>query len=63
MLVRIRDRLVAGLHAVVTDERGNATEYIVIAGIGVAIFGAAIVAWNNGLSTYLEGVLTDLTGL
>ena len=46
-----------------TDERGNATEYIVIAGIGVAVFGAAIVAWNNGLSTYLEGVLTELTGL
>ena len=63
MPVRIRDWLVAGLRAVVTDERGNATEYIVIAGIGVAIFGAAIVAWNNGLSTYLEGVLTDLTGL
>ena len=63
MLVRIKDRLVAGLRAVVTDERGNATEYIVIAGIGVAVFGAAIVAWNNGLSTYLEGVLTDLTGL
>ncbi len=63
MLVQIKDRLVAGLRTVVADERGNATEYIVIAGIGVAIFGAAIVAWNNGLSTYLEGVLTDLTGL
>ncbi|MCY4115242.1 MAG: hypothetical protein OXG33_15105 [Chloroflexi bacterium] len=63
MLVQIKDRLAAGLRGIVTDERGNATEYIVIAGIGVAIFGAAIVAWNNGLSTYLEGVLTELTGL
>lgn len=63
MLVQIKDRLVAGLRAIVADERGNATEYIVIAGIGVAIFGAAIVAWNNGLSTYLAGVLTELTGL
>ena len=58
-----KDRLRAGLRAVVTDERGNATEYIVIAGIGVAVFGAAIVAWNNGLADYLEGVLTDLTSL
>ncbi len=63
MLLHMQDRLLAGLRAAVTGERGNATEYIVIAGIGVAIFGAAIVAWNNGLSTYLEGVLTDLTGL
>ena len=63
MLVHIKDRLLAGLRSAVTDERGNATEYIVIAGIGVAVFGAAIVAWNNGLSTYLAGVLTDLTAL
>ncbi len=63
MVLRIKDRLLAGLGAAVTDERGNATEYIVIAGISVAIFGVAIVAWNNGLATYLEGVLGDLTGL
>ena len=63
MGMQIKDRLLAGLRTAATDERGNATEYIVIAGIGVAVFGAAIVAWNNGLSTYLAGVLTELTGL
>ena len=47
MLLHMQDRLLAGLRAAVTGERGNATEYIVIAGIGVAIFGAAIVAWNT----------------
>ncbi|MCY3959296.1 MAG: hypothetical protein OXG65_13510 [Chloroflexi bacterium] len=63
MGMHIKDRLVAGLRTAVTDERGNATEYIVIAGIGVAVFGAAIVAWNNGLSEYLAGVLRDLAAL
>ncbi len=63
MIESLKDRLRAGLRMVVTDECGNATEYIVIAGIGVAVFGAAIVAWNNGLAEYLKGVLSDLAAL
>ena len=63
MIESFTDRLRAGLRMVVTDECGNATEYIVIAGIGVAVFGAAIVAWNNGLATYLKSVLANLTAL
>ena len=63
MIQSCKDRLRAGLRMVVTDEGGNATEYIVIAGIGVAVFGAAIVAWNNGLAAYLKGVLSDLAAL
>ncbi len=63
MIQSCKDRLRAGLRTVVTDECGNATEYIVIAGIGVAVFGAAIVAWNNGLAAYLRGILSDLAAL
>ncbi len=63
MIESCKDRLRAGLRMVVTDECGNATEYIVIAGIGVAVFGAAIVAWNNGLAAYLRGILSDLAAL
>ncbi len=63
MFKRLRRRLRAGLWTLVSDESGNATEYIVIAGIGVAILGTAIVGWNNGLATYLQGVLDGLTGL
>lgn len=63
MVEYFKDRLRSGLRTVVADERGNATEYIVIAGIGVAVFGAAIVAWNNGLAAYLKSVLADLAAL
>ncbi len=63
MIEYFTDRLRAGLRMVVTDECGSATEYIVIAGISVAVFGAAIVAWNNGLAAYLTGVLSDLAAL
>ena len=63
MFKKVAIRLRTAVASFVTDESGNATEYIVIAGIGVAILGAAIVTWNNGLAAYLQGVLNDLTGL
>ena len=63
MVEYFKDRVRSGLRTVMTDECGNATEYIVIAGIGVAVFGAAIVAWNNGLAAYLRGILADLAAL
>ena len=63
MLKRFIRRLGAGVKTFLTDESGNATEYIVIAGIGVAVLGAAIVAWNTGLADYLQGVLDGLAGL
>ena len=63
MLQKLAKRVRSGLAEFIRDESGNATEYIIIAGIGVAILGAAIVAWNNGLASYLQGFLNDLTGL
>ena len=63
MLQKLVKRVRSGLAGFIRDESGNATEYIIIAGIGVAILGAAIVTWNNGLASYLQGVLDNLTGL
>ena len=45
------------------DESGSATEYIMVAGLAVIVLGAAVVAWNEGLTTYLEDLLADLQGL
>lgn len=47
----------------IADERGSATEYIMIAGLAVIVLGAAVVTWNEGLVDYLDDMLTDLQGL
>lgn len=63
MLNRIILRLRSQLARFITDERGSATEYIMIAGLAVIVLGAAVVTWNEGLVDYLEDMLSDLEGL
>ena len=63
MLDRIMLRLRGNLARFAADERGSATEYIMIAGLAVIVLGAAVVTWNEGLVTYLEDMLSDLQGL
>ena len=63
MLNRIILRLRSNLARFIADERGSATEYIMIAGLAVIVLGAAVVTWNEGLVDYLDDMLTDLQGL
>ncbi len=63
MLDRIILRLRIRIGHFLADERGSATEYIMIAGLAVIVLGAAVVAWNEGLTTYIEDMLDDLQGL
>lgn len=63
MLNRTILRLRSSLVRFVADERGSATEYIMIAGLAVIVLGAAVVTWNEGLVDYLDDMLTDLQGL
>lgn len=63
MLNRIILHLRSELGRFLADERGSATEYIMIAGLAVIVLGAAVVAWNQGLTSYLDGMLKDLKDL
>lgn len=63
MLDRTILRLRFAIARFIADERGSATEYIMIAGLAVIVIGAAVVAWNEGLTEYLEDMLDDLEGL
>ncbi len=63
MLDRIILRLRIRIGHFLADERGSATEYIMIAGLAVIVLGAAVVAWNEGLTTYIEDMLDDLQDL
>ncbi len=63
MLNRIILRLRGGFGRFLADERGSATEYIMIAGLAVIVLGAAVVAWNQGLTNYLDAMLDDLRDL
>jgi Flp pilus assembly pilin Flp len=63
LLNRIILRLRSQIGRFMADERGSATEYIMIAGLAVIVLGAAVVTWNEGLVDYLEDMLSDLEGL
>lgn len=63
MLNRTILRLRLSLARFLADERGSATEYIMIAGLAVIVLGAAVVTWNEGLVDYLEDMLSDLEDL
>ena len=63
MISPMLQRLRGALGRFISTGDGSATEYIIIAGLAVIILGAAVSAWNEGLQTYLEELLTDLQAL
>lgn len=57
---RLIQRVWSVIHA---DERGLTTlEYVLFAGIIIVVLGAAILAWNNGLSDRINELVRLLRG-